>query len=94
MKPDAYLINTSRGPLVDEAALADALERKLLRGAAVDVLSSEPPDPENPLLHAPACLVTPHIAWSRELPPAPGVRRTCDSAGAGAGHQNPRSLPP
>lgn len=64
MKPDAYLINTSRGPLVDEAALADALERKLIRGAAVDVLSREPPDPENPLLKAPGCLVTPHIAWA------------------------------
>lgn len=64
MKPEAYLINTSRGPLIDEAALAHALEHKLIRGAAVDVLSIEPPDPENPLLKAPACLVTPHIAWA------------------------------
>lgn len=64
MKPEAYLINTSRGPLVDEAALAHALEHELIRGAAVDVLSSEPPDPENPLLKAPACIVTPHIAWA------------------------------
>ncbi len=64
MKPDAYLINTSRGPLVDEAALAQALERKVIRGAAVDVLSREPPDPHNPLLQSPGCLVTPHIAWA------------------------------
>jgi glycerate dehydrogenase len=64
MKPGAYLINTSRGPLVDEAALALALERQLIAGAAVDVLSREPPDPQNPLLWAPRCLVTPHIAWA------------------------------
>jgi len=64
MKPDAYLINTSRGPLVDELALAQALERQLIRGAAVDVLSREPPEPENPLLLAPSCIVTPHIAWA------------------------------
>lgn len=64
MKPDAYLINTSRGPLVDELALAQALEQQLLRGAAVDVLSREPPEPENPLLEAPRCIVTPHIAWA------------------------------
>lgn len=64
MKPEAYLINTSRGPLVDEAALAHALEQKIIRGAAVDVLSSEPPPPDNPLLQAPGCLVTPHIAWA------------------------------
>jgi len=64
MKPDAYLINTSRGPLVDELALARALEQQLLRGAAVDVLSREPPEPENPLLQAPRCIVTPHIAWA------------------------------
>lgn len=64
MKPEAYLINTSRGPLVDELALAQALERRLIRGAAVDVLSREPPEPENPLLAAPSCIVTPHIAWA------------------------------
>lgn len=64
MKPDAYLINTSRGPLIDEPALAHALERRLIRGAAVDVLSREPPEPDNPLLKTPHCLVTPHIAWA------------------------------
>lgn len=64
MKRDAYLINTSRGPLVDEGALALALAQGQLAGAAVDVLSAEPPAPDHPLIHAPRCIVTPHIAWA------------------------------
>ncbi len=64
MKPTAYLINTSRGPLIDEAALADALNAGRIAGAAVDVLSVEPPSAGNPLLTAKNCLVTPHIAWA------------------------------
>lgn len=64
MKPGVLIVNTSRGPLINESDLADALKAGRVGGAAVDVLSSEPPRPDNPLLSAPNCIVTPHIAWA------------------------------
>lgn len=64
MKSSAFLINTSRGRLVDEHDLAQALRQQTISGAAVDVLSVEPPLPNNPLIGAPNCLITPHIAWA------------------------------
>lgn len=64
MKPTAFLINTSRGPLIVEADLARALAEKRIAGAALDVLSAEPPPADNPLLAAPNCVITPHLAWA------------------------------
>ena len=64
MKPTAFLINTARGPLMDEAALAKALNEEQIAGAATDVLSVEPPPADNPLFGAKNLIITPHIGWA------------------------------
>jgi D-3-phosphoglycerate dehydrogenase len=63
MRPNAYLINVARGAFIDEEALADALDAGALAGAALDVMTQEPPALCNRLLHNPRALVTPHVAW-------------------------------
>ncbi|MCK5914356.1 MAG: D-2-hydroxyacid dehydrogenase [Desulfuromusa sp.] len=64
VKQGALLINTGRGQLINEEAVAEALEEGYLGGYATDVLSQEPPSEDNPLFSAPNCLITPHIAWA------------------------------
>lgn len=82
MKPTAYLVNTARGGLVNDADLAQALNEGRLAGAGLDVLSVEPPLRDNPLLTARNCLVTPHIAWATRAARSRLIRTTVDNVRA------------
>ena len=68
MKPSAYLINTARGPIVDQVAITDALAQGRIAGAGLDVLEQEPPDPDDPILKAENAIVTPHaLCWTDQI---------------------------
>jgi glycerate dehydrogenase len=82
MKPTAYLLNAARGGLVRDADLAAALEAGRIAGAGLDVLSAEPPPPDNPLLRARHCVVTPHVAWATRAARQRLIRAAADNVRA------------
>lgn len=82
MKKSAFLINTSRGPLVVDEDLAEALNNDVIAGAALDVLSVEPPKADNPLFRAKNCIITPHIAWATKEARTRLMQIAADNLGA------------
>ena len=82
MKKSAFLINTSRGSLLNERDVAEALNQERIAGAGLDVLSVEPPEPDNPLLTAKNCIITPHIAWATRSARQRLLQTSIDNLGA------------
>lgn len=82
MKPSTFLINTGRGQLIDEQALADALSSGTIAGAGLDVLSQEPPPANHPLVKAPNCFISPHIAWATTSARARLMKATIENLSA------------
>jgi glycerate dehydrogenase len=82
MKPSSFLINTGRGPLIDEPALADALSAGTIAGAGLDVLSQEPPPADHPLVKASNCFISPHIAWATTSARARLMKATIENLSA------------
>ena len=79
MKPTAFVINTARGPLVNEADLSRALNNGIIGGAGLDVLNIEPPDRANPLFRTKNCFITPHIAWASQESRVRLIKMTADN---------------
>lgn len=82
MKSSAFLINTSRGPIVNDEDLANALNKGVIAGAGIDVLSQEPPKADNPLFTAKNCLITPHIGWATKEARSRMMKITIDNLAA------------
>jgi glycerate dehydrogenase len=82
MKETALIVNTSRGPLIDETALAEALNSGSIGGAGLDVLTVEPPLADHPLYDAPNCFITPHIAWATRAARARLMETAVENVGA------------
>jgi glycerate dehydrogenase len=82
MKRSSFLINTSRGPIIVDEDLADALNNDVIAGAGIDVLSVEPPSKDNPLFTAKNCIITPHIAWATKEARARLMQATIDNLSA------------
>ncbi|QIK72712.1 C-terminal binding protein [Propioniciclava coleopterorum] len=92
MRPDAILVNTARGPIVDTAALGEALRAGTIRGAALDVTETEPLPADDPLLELPQLTVTPHMAWYSEESYGELKRRTVENAADLIAGRVPRNI--